>query len=350
MKPTLNSQTVVTKWKRFAVAGALISAATAGASTPVHAAGTLTGAGATFPYPLYSKWFDVYSRQAGTQINYQSIGSGGGINALKNNTVDFGASDAPLNNADMRAMPGAVAHIPTVAGAVAVVYNGAPRGVRLSGPVLADIFLGKITRWNDAQIAALNAGMRLPSRRITVVHRSDGSGTSFIFTSYLKAVSGAWSGQVGAGKSVAWPTGIGGKGNDGVAASVKQTSGSIGYVELAYAKQNNLTYAAIRNRSGAYVLPSVGGVTAAAGASARAIARDVRSSIVNASGINSYPISGFTYILVYVNQRDKNKGRETVKFLNWAIHAGQRYAAALEYAPLPRSVVRINEVKLRTIK
>lgn len=350
MKLTLNRKAVAASWKRVAVTGALVASVAVGAAAPAQAAGTLTGAGATFPYPLYSKWFDVYNRQTGTQINYQSIGSGGGINALKNNTVDFGASDAPLNNADMRAMPGAVAHIPTVAGAVAVVYNGAPRGVRLSGPVLADIFLGKITRWNDAALIALNPGMSLPSRRITVAHRSDGSGTSFIFTSYLKAVSPAWARQVGAGKAVDWPTGIGGKGNDGVAAVVKQTPGSIGYVELAYAKQNRLTYASIRNRSGAYVLPSVGGVTAAAGASARAIARDVRSSIVNASGINSYPISGFTYILVYTNQRDKNKGRETVKFLNWAIHAGQRYAAALDYAPLPRSVVRVNEVKLRTIK
>lgn len=349
MKPVTTSKIVVA-WKRAAVLGVLVASAAASASTPAHAAGRLTGAGATFPYPLYSKWFDVYNRQTGTQINYQSIGSGGGINALKNNTVDFGASDAPLNNSDVRGMPGAVAHIPTVAGAVAVVYNGAPRGMRLSGAVLADIFLGKITRWNDAPIASLNPGMRLPSRRITVAHRSDGSGTSFIFTNYLKAVSPAWARQVGAGKSVDWPTGIGGKGNDGVAAVVKQTPGSIGYVELAYAKQNGLVYAAMRNRAGAFVLPSVGGVTAAAAASSRAISRDVRASIVNAAGARSYPISGFTYILVYTNQRDKAKGRETVRFLNWAIHAGQGYAKSLDYAPLPRSVVRLNEVKLRTIR
>jgi phosphate transport system substrate-binding protein len=307
----------------------------------------LTGAGATFPYPLYSKWFSVYR---GSQINYQAIGSGGGINALKNGTVDFGASDAPLSNADMKTMPGQVVHIPTVAGAVAVVYNGLPRGLRLSGPVLANIYLGQITRWNDAQIAALNPGMRLPNRAVTVARRSDSSGTSHIFTSYLKAVSPQWARQVGAGKAVSWPVGLGGKGNDGVAAIVKQTPGAVGYVELAYATQNGLPFAAIRNRAGAFVNPSVAGVTSAASASARQLQRDVRYTIVNAPGAASYPISGFTYILVYKNQSDKAKAKSTVNFLHWAMGAGQRYARPLGYAPLPRSIVTMNMSKLRTIR
>ncbi len=313
-------------------------------------AASLTGAGATFPYPLYSKWFDAYNRGAGVQINYQSIGSGGGINALKAGTVDFGASDAALSNADMKSMPSNVVHIPTVAGAVAVVYNGMPRGLRLSGDVLADIFLGQITRWSDPRIRALNPGMTLSGKYITVAHRSDGSGTTNIFTSYLKSVSPLWARQVGAGKSVSWPAGLGGKGNDGVAGIVKQTGGSIGYVELAYATQNGLAYASVRNRAGAFVAPSVGGVVAAAQARSREVQRDVRSPIVNAPGARSYPISGYTYILLYKNQRDKAKGKTLLKFLNWAIGPGQRFAKPLGYAPLPRSVVLINQSKLRTIR
>ena len=334
---------------RRSVMGAALVVTAGGAvvSSQGAQAVNLTGAGATFPYPLYSKWFNVYK---GSQINYQAIGSGGGINQLKAKTVDFGASDAPLTNAELRSMPSPVVQIPMTAGAVAVIYNGLPRGLRLTGPVLADIFQGNITRWNDSKIAALNAGMRLPSRPITVARRSDGSGTTWIFTQYLKAVSPSWSRQIGAGKAVAWPVGQGGRGSDGVSALVKQQPGSIGYVELAYARQNNLPFAAIRNRAGAYVLPSPGGVTAAAGASAKSLQRDIRTPIVNAAGAASYPISGFSFILVYKNQTDKAKGRAITQFLNWGMNAGQRYAKALDYAPLPLSVKRVNTIKLRSIR
>lgn len=324
---------------------------TLAAPLTAHAASNLTGAGATFPYPIYSKWFSVYASQ-GTQINYQAIGSGGGIQQLKNRTVDFGASDAPLTNADLKSMPGQVLHIPTVAGAVAVVYNGLPQGIKLNGSTLASIFLGQITRWNDPKIAALNPGVSLPARAISVARRADGSGTTHIFTSYLKSVSPAWATQVGAGKSVNWPVGQGGKGNDGVAGIVKQTPGGIGYVELAYAEQNKLNYAALQNKAGRFILPNVAGVTSAAQASAKAPQKDVRAPIVNASGAASYPISGFTYILVYKNQENKEKGKALVKFLNWAIKGtgGQKYAKPLLYAPLPRAIASINTSKIRTVK
>jgi phosphate transport system substrate-binding protein len=324
-------------------AGLLMPATRAGAQM------VLTGAGATFPYPLYSKWFDVYQKATGVRINYQSIGSGGGIQQLKNGTVDFGASDAPLSNGEKQAMPGDVVHIPTVAGAVAMVYNGLPRGLRLSGDAIAGIFLGDITSWNDPKIAALNPNMRLPDKRITVAHRSDGSGTTYIFTNYLKAVSPRWARQVRAGKSVDWPVGLGGKGNEGVAGIVSQAPGSIGYLELAYAIQNHLPYASVRNRSGAFVEPSVAGVTAAAAGASKAMQRDVRVSIVNAPGTKAYPISGFTYILLYEKQNDTAKGQVLLKFLRWALGPGQKYAAPLQYAPLPRSVVALDTAKLRNV-
>lgn len=339
LRRTTLSVTVVT-----IAAGAMLS------TTASAKAVNLTGAGATFPYPLYAKWFDVYGRQSGTQINYQAIGSGGGIQQIKNNTVDFGASDAPLSNADLSGMPAPIVQIPTVAGGVAVIYNGLPRGLRLSGQALANIYLGQITRWNDPQIAGLNPGMRLPGRAITVVRRSDGSGTSYIFTNYLKSVSPSWARQVGAGKTVAWPVGVGGKGSDGVASNVQQISGSIGYVELNYAIQNRVPYAAMRNRSGQFVSPTVASVTAAASASAGAIQRDVRALIVNAPGAGSYPISGFTYLLIYKNQTNKAKGQTLKKFLNWAMGPGQSYARPLYYAPLPQSVKRINAMKLRSVR
>ena len=343
-------------WKaalRRTTLGITLAAITIGATlstTATAKAVPLTGAGATFPYPLYAKWFDIYGRQSGSQINYQAIGSGGGIQQIKNRTVDFGASDAPLNNADLGAMPAPVVQIPTVAGGVAVIYNGLPRGLRLSGPVLANIYLGTITRWNDAQIAALNPGMRLPGRPISVNRRSDGSGTTYIFTNYLKSVSPAWARQVGSGKTVAWPVGSGGKGSDGVSSNVQQTPGSIGYVELNYAVQNNLPYAAMRNRAGQFILPNVASVTAAASASASAIQRDVRALIVNAPGAGSYPISGFTYIILYKNQMNKAKGKTLLNFLSWAMGPGQAYAKPLYYAPLPQSVKRINAIKLRMVR
>lgn len=313
---------------------------------------SLTGAGATFPYPLYSKWFDVYGKATGVRINYQSIGSGGGIQQLKAGTVDFGASDAPLSDGEAKAMPGQVLHIPTVAGAVVVAYNlpGVPKGLRLTPDVIAGIYLGHLKRWNDKRIASLNPGVSLPDMAIAVVHRSDGSGTSYIFTSYLAAVSRAWAVRVGAGKSVDWPIGLGGKGNEGVAGLVKQTPGGIGYMELAYATQNRLPYASIRNRAGKYVEPTLASTTAAVAGAVKLLERDVRVSIVNAPGEGAYPIAGLTYILVYRTARDREKGRALGEFLSWAIHEGQRYAPALLYAPLPEQLVGINERAIKSMR
>ncbi|HEX9997327.1 MAG TPA: phosphate ABC transporter substrate-binding protein PstS [Abditibacterium sp.] len=314
---------------------------------PAHAQ-SLNGAGATFPAPLYSKWFDAYNSATGVQINYQAIGSGGGITQLKNKTVDFGASDAPLTNADLSSMPGKVVQIPTVAGAVAIVYNvrGMGSGLKLTGPVLADIYAGKIKKWNDPAIAALNPGKALSRQSIAVARRSDGSGTTYIFTNYLKSVSSSWGSSVGAGKSVDWPVGLGGKGNDGVASIVKTTPGAIGYVELAYANQNKMPYAALKNKSGAFILPSVASATAAAQGAAKATARDPRALIVNQGG-RAYPITGYTFIMYYRDASATPKGKQVVKFLKWAVGPGQKYAAPLLYAPLPRAVVAVNKTKLR---
>jgi len=314
----------------------------------------LTGAGATFPYPLYSKWFAKYASQAGVRINYQSIGSGGGIRQLSEQTVDFGASDSPMTDAEMaKAKGGPVLHVPTVIGAVAVTYNlpdlKAP--LKLSGDVLGDIFLGKITRWNDARIAALNPAATLPARDILVVHRSDGSGTTYIFTDYLTAVSPAWGSGPGKGKEIEWPVGLGGKGNEGVAGQVKQTPGTIGYVELAYATQNRLAVAAIRNAAGSFVAPSVEGATAAAAGVADKLGpnTDYRVSIVNAAGAEAYPIASFTWILLYRNQPDAAKGRKIVDFLKWALRDGGSDATALDYAPLPQAMTSRLEQRLDSV-
>ena len=303
----------------------------AGATATSHAATTLTGAGATFPYPIYSKWFYAYGRLTGVRINYQSIGSGAGIQQLKVRTVDFGASDAPLSNEEMRSMPGDVIHIPTVAGAVVLTYNvrGIGKGLRLTPEIASGIFLGKIRRWDDSAIKRVNPRLRLPRQPIYVAHRSDGSGTTFIFTSYLSAVSGEWKSRVGAGKSVRWPVGIGGKGNEGVAGLVKQTPGAIGYVEMAYAVQNRLSYACVRNRAGRFIEPSIESTTAAANSAAAAMKKDVRTLIVNPPGKNAYPIAGFTYILLYKNQSNPEKARALARFLRWAIHDGQKMAKPL---------------------
>jgi phosphate transport system substrate-binding protein len=299
----------------------------------------LTGAGATFPNPLYQKWFSDYAGTKGVKINYQSIGSGGGIRQLSEQTVDFGASDAPMSDAELaKAKGGRVLHIPTVLGAVAVTYNvPGLASLNLTGDVLADIFLGKITKWNDPRIAALNTGAALPAQDILVVRRSDGSGTTFIFTDYLATVSQAWATGPGKGKEVQWPVGLGGKGNEGVAGQVKQTPGALGYVELAYARQNKLSVAAIRNAAGNYVLPSVEGATAAAAGVAERLGdtTDYRVSIVNAPGAQAYPISSFTWMLVYAQQADTTKGRKLVEFLKWALTDGEKSAAPLDYAPLP---------------
>jgi len=285
------------------------------------------------------------------QINYQSIGSGGGIKQLREGTVDFGASDAPLSDEEVKAMPAPVVHLPMVAGAVALAYNlpDVPTGLKLSSEVVAGIFLGEIKKWNDKQIAALNPEVKLPARDITVAHRSDGSGTTYIFTHYLAAVSKTWATKVGAGKSVSWPAGIGGKGNEGVAGVLTKTPGSIGYVELAYADQNGLTVAALKNRAGAFVMPGIDSTTAAAAAAVEAMKKDVRVSIVDSSGGDAYPISGFTYILLYKDQQDAVKGAALADFLRWAITDGQAYAAPLKYAPLPAEVVELNEQALETL-
>ena len=315
----------------------------------------LTGAGATFPYPLYSKWFSDYASQKGVKINYQSIGSGGGIRQLSEGTVDFGASDSPMSDEDIAKAKGPIMHFPTVLGAVAVTYNlpALTAPLKLSGDVLADIFAGRITKWNDPRIAGMNAGLSLPADDILVVHRSDGSGTTFVFTDYLAAVSPSWASGPGRGKEVPWPVGLGGKGNEGVAGQVKQTPGAIGYVELAYAKQNNLSTAAIRNASGNFVAPTPEGMTAAAAAVSANLPGDTdyRLTIVNAAGADAYPISSFTWILVYRDQSDAAKGAKMKDFLRWALTEGEKQAAALDYAPLPESmasrlVARIDSIKV----
>jgi phosphate transport system substrate-binding protein len=303
----------------------------------------LTGAGATFPYPLYSKWFNDYAAGSGVKINYQSIGSGGGIRQLSEQTVDFGASDAPMSETELaKAKGGRILHVPMVLGAVAITYNvpGITAPLNLTGEVLGDIFLGRVTRWNDARIAALNTGATLPAQDILVVRRSDGSGTTFIFTDYLTAVSPAWAAGPAKGKEVQWPVGLGGKGNEGVAGQVKQTPGAIGYVELAYARQNKLPVVALRNAAGNFVAPSVDGATAAAAGVAERLGdtTDYRVSIVNAPGAQAYPISSFTWILVYEQQADSVKGRKLVDFLGWALSEGSKQAAALDYAPLPEGM------------
>jgi phosphate transport system substrate-binding protein len=315
----------------------------------------LTGAGATFPYPLYSKWFSDYATKTGAKINYQSIGSGGGIRQLSEQTVDFGASDAPMSDAELaKAKGGAILHVPTAMGAVVITYNlpEVPQPLKLTGEVIAAIYQGQITRWNDARIAALNPGANLPATDILVVHRSDGSGTSYVFTDYLAAVSPAWAAKPGKGKEVQWPTGLGAKGNEGVAGQVKQSPGAIGYTELAYAKQNKLATALLRNAAGQYVAPSIASVTAAAAGAAASFpaGTDYRVSIVNAAGAGAYPISSFTWILVYQKQADAEKGKKLVAFLRWALSDGQALEAPLDYAPLPDAMRGALVQRLQDIK
>ena len=313
---------------------------------------SLQGAGATFPNPLYQKWLSEYGKQhANIRIDYQSIGSGGGIKQLKEQTVDFGASDAPMKDEDLKAAPSEILHIPTVVGAVVITYNlqGVNQPLRFSSEVVADIFLGKIKKWNDPKIAADNPGVTLLDSDITVVHRSDGSGTSAVFTDYLSKVSAEWKEKVGSGTSPSWPTGIGGKGNEGVTGQVKNTPNTIGYVELAYAVQNKLPVALIKNASGAFVEPSIDAVSAAAAASAGSTPDDLRVSITNAAGAQAYPISSYTYILVYKAQRDAAKGKALVDFLWWGIHDGEQFAKDLQYAPLPADIVKRAEAKINSI-
>jgi len=308
----------------------------------------INGAGATFPYPLYSKWFSEYNKLfPNLKFNYQSIGSGGGIKQITERTVDFGASDAPLSDEEMAKAPGLL-NLPTVLGAVVVAYNlpGIP-AVNLSGPTLAGIFLGTITKWNDPAIVADNPGVKLPDTAIAVASRSDGSGTNFVFTDYLAKVSPDFKTKVGVGKSVKWPVGLGGKGNEGVTGLVKQTPGAIGYVELAYANQNQLSVASIKNADGAYVKPTIEATSAAA--VGVPMPDDFRISITNSPAKGAYPISSFTYLLVYQDQTNKEKGPAIINFLKWALTDGEKFAPPLYYAPLPAPVQAKVLAKVGTI-
>jgi phosphate transport system substrate-binding protein len=311
----------------------------------------INGAGATFPYPIYSKWFSDYNKlHPNVQINYQSIGSGGGIRQLSAGTVFFGASDGPMTNDQIFAAGFPVLHLPTVLGGVVPVYN-IPGDVRFTGEILADIFLGRITKWNDAAIAAVNPGVNLPNLDITVVHRSDGSGTSYIWVDYLSKVSPEFRKTVGVATAVNWPVGVGAKGNEGVAGMVKQQPGSIGYVELIYAIQNKISYGAVQNAAGEFVRASTETVTnAAAAASGPAMPKDFRVSITNAPGKNAYPISSFTWLLLNVSPSDKVRSKTMVEFARWALTDGQRYAAELGYAPLPKEVVAMELEALKRVK
>ncbi|HZZ18148.1 MAG TPA: phosphate ABC transporter substrate-binding protein PstS [Opitutaceae bacterium] len=332
--------------KKILTLCALLALGTSAASAQM----LINGAGATFPQQIYTKWFSEYQKvDPSVSFNYQGIGSGGGQKQILAETVDFGASDGPMSDENLAKAPRQLLHIPTVAGAVAVSYNleGNPQ-LNLDGTTLAGIFLGTITKWNDPAIAALNSGAKLPDVDIVVVHRSDGSGTSFIFTDYLSHVSADWKSKVGKGVSVSWPVGLGGKGNAGVAGQVKQTPGAIGYVELAYAHQNKLPFANMKNASGIFITPTVDSVTAALASAT--IPDDFRFSMVNAPGTTAYPIAGTTWLLVYAEQKDHAKGEKLVQFLKWAYSDGEKLAPSLDYAPLSadlqkRALERVQSIK-----
>ena len=335
---------------RMRTMGAVAVAAVAGATLTAQTV-QINGAGATFPYPIYSKWFSEYNKiNSKVQINYQSIGSGGGIRQVTERTVFFGATDGPMTPAQLAAAPGKILHFPTVLGAVVPVYNipGVKQELKFTGQVLADITMGKITKWNDAAIAKLNPGVALPAFDIVVAHRSDGSGTTYIWVDYLSKVSPEFLKTVGVATSVKWPVGVGGKGNEGVAGLVSQTPGALGYVELIYALQNNISYGSVQNSSGSFVRASIDAVTAAA-ASAQ-MPEDFRVSITNASGKDSYPIASFTWLLLYENPQDKAQAKVMVDFVKWALTDGQKFAKDLGYAPLPKAVVDMELKTLAKIK
>jgi phosphate transport system substrate-binding protein len=350
------------RWMRAVlVIAALTVSACGGSSTsqeqsgPAAASGSsgtiqINGAGATFPSPIYSKWFSEYGKQyPNIAINYQPIGSGGGIRQLTNRTVFFGATDTPMTEEQMKAAPGPILHFPTVLGAVVPVYNlEGVADLKFTGPLLADMYLGKVKKWNDPAIAKLNPGVKLPATDIAVVHRSDGSGTTFIFVDYLTKVSPEFKGAVGgANASISWPTGVGGKGNEGVAGLVTQTPGALGYVELIYALQNKISFGAVQNAAGEFVKGSPDSVTkAAAGAS---IPDDFRISITNAPGAGAYPISSFTWLLLYQDAADKIQAKAMVDFMKWATGDGQKYATDLGYAPLPEAVIKQELTALQKI-
>ncbi len=319
---------------------------------PAIAQTTLNGAGATFPYPMYSKWFSEYHKlHPDIQINYQSIGSGGGIRQVINGTVDFGASDGPMTDEMLKEAKTKILHMPTVLGADVPAYNipGVSTQLNFTAEALAGIFLGKITKWNDKTLTSANPGVNLPDRDIIVVHRSDGSGTTYIWTDYLSKISSEWQSQVGRGTSVKWPIGLGGKGNEGVAGSIRQLQGSIGYVELIYAVQNNINYGSVKNAAGNFVKASLESVTAAA-ASAPKMPADFRVSITNAPGKDAYPISSFTWLLIPEQSKDAAKGKILADFLNWMVTDGQKMTAALSYAPLPESVVQKEKDAIKLVR
>ncbi len=321
------------------------------AATGNSDANTLIGAGSSFDNPLFSKLFSEYNKSNGLRVNYQSVGSGAGISQLTNKTVDFGASDAPMNGKQDSAVSAPVLHIPVTAGAVVLSYNlpEVKDTLKLTPSVLADIFLGKITKWDDAKIAAINKGVKLPSTGIVIAHRSDGSGTSNIFTTYLSKVSEEWSSKVGKGSSVNWPVGLGGKGNEGVAGTIKQTPGAIGYIELAYAIQNNMAYAKVQNKAGNFITPSIASVTAAANIS---IPPDSKVSLTNTDAADGYPISGFSWVLIYkeqnYNNRSADRASRLLKLLSWVIHDGQQFSGALNYAPLSPAAVTTGDAILKS--
>ncbi|MFZ5625410.1 MAG: phosphate ABC transporter substrate-binding protein PstS [Gemmatimonadota bacterium] len=314
----------------------------------------LTGAGATFPNPIYSKWFDAYGKKTGVRINYQSIGSGGGIRQFVEGTVDFGATDSPMTDQQIASVRGNVVHIPTVIGAVAITYNLrslAGKQLKVDAATIADIYLGRITRWNDRRIAALNPGLALPATDIIVVHRSDGSGTTFVFVDYLSKVSPEWKAKVGAATSVNWPIGLGGKGNEGVTQQVKQVEGAIGYVEAIYAISNKLPAAAVRNASGVFTEPSIPAMTAAAAGVKLAPTTDFRVSITNPQGKDAYPISSYTWLLIKADHPDPAKAKAIKGFLTWmASPEAQKMASDLSYAPLPADVVKLVQQRVAQLR
>ncbi len=332
---------------------ALAAIAMVAAAGQADATTLINGAGATFPYPIYSKWFSEYAKiDPSVRFNYQSIGSGGGIKQITAQTVDFGASDKPLSDAELAAAPGKLLHIPTVMGAVVITYNipGIGTGLKLTPAVVSGIYLGKITKWNDPEIVAANKGIKLPNSPIVVVHRSDGSGTTAIFTNYLCHINKIWKDKIGTGTSVNWPVGLGGKGNEGVAGQVKNTRYTIGYVELAYAYENKLPFASLKNASGYFVEPTIASTSAAAAGAAKNMPADYRIALVNQPGKNAYPIAGFTYLLVYQQQKNHEIGKKLVEFLNWELKHGQKMAPAILYAPLPANVAKMVEKTVKTIR
>ena len=313
----------------------------------------INGAGATFPNPIYSKWFAEYNKvRPNIRINYQPIGSGGGIRQITAETVFFGATDGPMTEEQLKAAPGRILHLPTVLGADVPVYNlpGVSAELRFTGPVLADIFLGKIKKWNDPALVKLNPSAKLPSTDITVVHRSDGSGTTYIWVDYLAKVSPEWKKRVGVATSVNWPTGVGGKGNEGVSGLVQQVPGSIGYVELIYALQNKIAYGSVQNAAGEFVRASTQSVTAAAAGAAAKMPADFRVSITNAEGKGAYPISSFTWLLLYENPKDKAQSKAMVDFVKWALADGQKFATQLGYAPLPAEIIKMELAVLAKVR